>query len=144
MGARAWLLPLLLVPAVAGLAVCESVWAAPSAAPPCTANCKTVTVQIPTPPVPSTRKTPSAPKTWAGWTRGEAISEYKLLVAYPKGAPYPIKAGHAICRTFRAWKIKMKAPGHPPGLYIVDERKGTPAGFVGYEFWGSSYPGCKP
>lgn len=133
------MLPLLLAPAVAGLAVCESVWAAPSAAPPCTANCNTVTVQIPPPPAPST------PKTWAGYTRSEAISEYKTLFLLPKYPPIPIKAVHAMCRTFRAWKIKIKAPkDNPPGLYIVDERKGTPAGFVGYEFWGPSYPGCNP
>jgi hypothetical protein len=50
-----------------------------------------------------------------------------------------------MCRTFQAWKIKIKAPKkRPPGLYIVDERRGTLAGFVGYEFWGASYPGCIP
>ena len=115
MGVRAWLLLLLLVPAVTGLAVCQSVRAAPAAAPPCkTASCPPVT--IPPPPPPS----PARPRVWAGYTRGEAIKEFHVLIGLPALYHLPgTNAVHAQCKTFRAWKVS--APGWR--VYIIDERK---------------------
>jgi hypothetical protein len=135
MGVRAWLLPLLLVPAVAGLAVSESVRAAPGALPPCTtANCTPVTVSIPPPPPPS----PSRPKVWAGITRGAAITEFKKLIGVLSGFHLPgLRAVHALCETFRAWKVWV--PKRTARWYIVDERtKG---------YWATEFApalGCHP
>jgi hypothetical protein len=128
---RAWLLALLLVSVVMGLAVCQGARAASSALPPCTgASCPPVTVSIPPPPPPP----PSHPKVWAGFTRGEAISEYETLLYYP--IDIPVKAVHALCHTYRAWKVW--SPKHP-GLYIIDERsKGYFAGYVGDRSLGCS------
>ena len=127
------MLPLLLVPAFTGLAVCQSVWAAPGAAPPCTtANCTPVKVSL-SPPPPSS---PSRPKVWAGVTRGEAIAEFKALIGAPSDAHLPLlKTVHAQCKTFRAWKVSDANTL----LYIVDEKK------KGY--WVTGYApalGCHP
>jgi hypothetical protein len=126
---------LLLVPAITGLAVCQSAPAASNGGPPCTtANCNTVTVSIPTP--------PPRPRAWAGITRVEAISQYEKLILHPGFHLPGLRAVHALCDSFRAWKVW--APRHSPGWYIVDERKGTPAAFVGIEFSGASHRGCSP
>jgi hypothetical protein len=129
MRVRAWLLPLLLVPAVMGLAVCPSVWAAPGAAPPCTtAYCAPVQVSLPPPPPSS----PSHPKVWAGYTRGQAIAEFKWLIRAPSDAHLPLlKAVHAQCKTFRAWKVSDA--NTLDTLYIVDEKK------KGYWVTGGAY-----
>jgi len=133
---RAWLLLLLLlVSAVAGLAVGQSARAAPGAVPPCTtANCTPVTVSIPPPPAPS----PSRPKVWAGLTRGEALTEFKKLIGVPSGFRLRgVKTVHALCDTFRAWKVWV--PKHTDPWYIVDEGK---KGFWVTEF--APALGCHP
>ena len=130
---RAWLLLLLLVPAVTGLAVCQSVWAAPSAAPPCaTATCPPVQVTLPPPPA------PTPPKAWAGITRREAITEFHKLINAPSRFRLPgLRAVHANCETFEAWKVWV--PKHTARWYIIDERtKG---------YWVTPYApaaGCHP
>jgi hypothetical protein len=85
---------------------------------------------------------PFRPRAWAGITRGEAISEYKKLILHPGFHLPGLRAVHALCDTFRAWKVWV--PRHTPGWYNVDERKGRLAEFVGIEFIGASYPGCSP
>ena len=132
---RAWLLPLLFVSAVTGLAVCQSVWAAPGAAPPCTtATCPPVKVALPPPPPPS----PTRPKVWAGLTRSEAIMEFKVLSGRPPDFHVPgIKTAHAQCQTFRAWKVWVVPSGYR--WYIIDEKKNG--------YWVTPYApaaGCHP
>ena len=128
-------MPLLLVPAVTGLAVSQSARAAPSAAPPCTtATCPPVQVTLPPPPA------PAPPKAWAGITRREAITEFKRVNGFIADAPLQgLKTVRAHCDTFEAWKVSATRLVYHRVLYIIDEKK------KGY--WETYYApaaGCHP